>query len=120
MSDQHNSTVQHYGGLGGVRGGRELNESDAFEMAVARALGSRLREDDDLCADLWGSLANVDWKHRDGHTAGYSFRAAGDLVAAVSGKGDYMRWYCSAEGYFARAVIVEAMATEGWEPCDAE
>ena len=121
MSEKTETTEpKNYGGMGGIKEGRRLNEGDAFEMAVERALGERLRGDNALCADLWGSLANVDWHHRDGHTASYSFRAAGDLVAAVKGAGNYMDWYCSASIGFARRVIAEAMAPEGWEPATDE
>jgi hypothetical protein len=108
-----------YGGMGGIKGGRELNHADAFEMAVERTLGSRLRVDNELCCALWCSLANVDWKHINGDTASYSFRAAGDLVAAVIGTGDYMDWYCCGTEGEVDSEIREILATEGWTPDDS-
>lgn len=108
-----------YGGLGGVLGGREFNVHDRFEVDLNRALGDEMRKDRELAKDVWGALANVDWRTTDGKdTASYSFRAAGDMIAAiraVPGE-DYCTFYCS-RGY-ARITdqIREAMAKVGWEP----
>jgi hypothetical protein len=87
-------------------------------MAVARCLGARVRASDNLCRELWSSLANQDWRHRDGDTASYSFRAAGDLIAAIRGRGDYMDWYCSGPDATVSADIATALAAEGWYPTD--
>jgi len=109
-----------FGGLGGIRGGRDLDTYDRFEMAVYSCLGQQMRADDSWCVDVWGSLANCGWQHTNGDTASYSFRAAGDLIAAVVGRGDYLDWYCSSDTY---GVPVErvavALSGEGWFP-DAE
>lgn len=103
-----------YGGLGGVMGGRALNTEDAFEMAVKRALGDRLATDNDLCEQMWSALANVYWTHENGDTASYSFRAAGDLIAAVRGRGEYIDWYCSGNCAVVSDEIEQALAAEGW------
>lgn len=125
-----------FGGLGGVSGGRGRDPADLFEAAVERAFGERLRYErargldarkadaaegvgwdrHGLGARLWGSLANIDWVHENGDTAGYSFRAAGDMIAAVVGDGDYMDWYCSADAGVVDGEVAEALAREGWRP----
>ncbi|MDE2621545.1 MAG: hypothetical protein KGL54_15415 [Sphingomonadales bacterium] len=111
--------MAHYGGWGGITGGRPLNEGDPFEMAVARSLGPAMREDDALASEMWSALANLDWARDDGDTAGYSFRAAGDLVAAVRGKGeDYMDWYCSGPYAVVSERVAAALAQEGWRPVE--
>jgi len=108
--------MTEYGGLGGIVDGRPLNETDAFEMAVSRCLGEAMRVDDELCRELWCALANMMWVHTNGDRAAYSFRAAGDLIAAVIGRGDYIDWYCSGTWAEVSARVASAMATEGWTP----
>lgn len=107
-----------YGGMGGVQGGRPRDETDRSAVAVESSLGDALRADGSLCIELWSALSNQDWRHENGDTAGYSFRAAGDLVAAVIGRGDYMDWYCSGEPGVVSERIRAALAREGWTPTE--
>jgi len=93
-----------------------VNAADAFELAVERGLGKRIREDTQVARDMWSALANVDWKHANGHTAVYSFRSAGDLIAAIRGDGSYLDWYCSGPDAYVSEEIKAALAAEGWTP----
>ena len=102
-----------YGGWGGLWDGRGSTRTMP-EMAVNWAYGDRIRANDVAACDVWCALANVDWKHENGDTASYSFRAAGDLVAAIRGKGMYMDWYCCGDYPRVTSEIAEAMANEGW------
>ncbi len=103
-----------FGGMGGITGGRQLNQEDDFEMTIYRLFGEEMKENENLCHDIWSSLANVDWFHKKGDTATYSFRAAGDMIAAIRGHGDYMDWYCRSPYSSVSDYISELMEKEGW------
>ena len=105
---------KRFGGMGGLMEGRLLNAEDDFEMTVNRVLGDLIRTSDDWAEKMWGALANVDWTHVNGDIASYSFRAAGDMIAAIRGKGNYMDWYCSSAEGVVDPVIAERMQLEGW------
>jgi hypothetical protein len=106
--------------LGGVPGGRKINYDDPFEVAVKNCLGDKMLEDKDICCKLWGALANQEWQHSDGYTVGYSFRAAGDLIAAILNNGDYLDWYCSYSHPVIEPEIREALATQNWTPIPSD
>lgn len=112
--------MTEFGGLGGIWDGREIDTDDAFEMSVSRALGEQIASDDAVACEMWCALANVDWKHASGDTASYSFRAAGDLVAAVRGSGMYMDWYCCGPYPVVSGRVAEAMRAEGWTAAETE
>jgi hypothetical protein len=103
-----------FGGMGGSSELLSLDETDLFAMAVERALGERIRADDEMAKAMWSALANVDWKHTNGDTAGYSFRAAGDLIASIRRAGNYMDWYCSGPYATVDEGIADALGREGW------
>lgn len=119
--------------FGGFRGTRQLETEGpygAFEQAIERQLGDRIRADEAAGVLLWSALANVIWTHPDWKDhfhpdlenlsykeegVGYSFRAAGDLVAAIRRQGNYMDWYCSGNYAVVDPIIGEALAREGWK-----
>lgn len=105
-----------YGGLGGISEGRAIDEEDLFEKLLNDQFGQRIKTDDEFCKRLWGSLANIDWRHKNGDTAAYSFRAAGDLIAAIRGEGNYMDWYMSGSSGLVDLELEEKLSEFGWEP----
>jgi len=104
--------------LGGIAGEfRALIDEGphgAFEQTVERVLGDRVRSNIWVARALWCALANVDWTHPDHGEVGYSFRAAGDLVAAIRKEGDYMDWYCCGRDGTVDEIISDALEPEGW------
>ena len=101
--------------MGGLEGhARPINEADVFETTVNRVLGDKIRADKETSQAMWAALANNAWTHEDGTIALYSFRAAGDFIAAIRGTGDYLNWYCSGPAGVVREDIAQALAAEGW------
>lgn len=104
--------------LGGIIGRhRELLSGDdaysRFEQTIARLFRDDLKSGEMNGSELWSALANVTWWHGD-LEVGYSFRAAGDLIAALVENGDYMDWYCSGDYACVSDRIADAMSKEGW------
>ena len=103
-----------------VLGGKEnpdyqIDESSPFEVDLKATFGDRLFANNELCASLWSALANVVWTNREkGQSVGYSFRAAGDLIAAIRGEGTYLDHYCSGPSGVVDSEIAEALAPLGW------
>jgi len=100
--------------LGGAWNGRPLHSDDLFEATVNELFGEKLKQDSGFGVRLWSSLANVEWR-KDGAIIGYSFRAAGDLIVAVIGKGHYMDWYCSGPEGTVDPEIAQMLASKGWK-----
>lgn len=88
---------------------------EEFEKAIEKRLGEELRSNDEFGTELWSALANVDWFHpADNLEAGYSFRAAGGMIAEIIGKGQYLDWYCSGPYATVSNHIAHALRKEGW------
>lgn len=92
---------------------------ERFEEALKRGLGDTIK-DDAIAKQLWCALANVDWYHPESkESAGYSFRAAGGLIAELRGEGDYMDWYCCGPDATVSDHIARVLKKEGWIYDDA-
>jgi hypothetical protein len=61
-------------------------------------------------------MANVLWTHEKHAPVMHSWRASGDLLAKVRGKGDYMDWYMSSERATVPRWVQRSMAEKGWTP----
>lgn len=99
-----------------MSGWEEERAEQAFVEGLERALGERIRGDDQFTMRAWGSLANVTWSHPTHGELGLSFRTAGDVLADIYGSGDYMEWYMSSPAGVVDQEFREAMAPEGWTP----
>lgn len=99
---------------GGIEGGRPIDSSRPFEAAVEWVLGEAVLASNETAIALWSALANTRWRHANGETVLYSYRAAGDLVAALRDEGDYLDWYCCGVAGNVRTEIAAALAAEGW------
>jgi hypothetical protein len=108
--------MTQFGGFGGSWGTPDLDPDDAFAMAVERALGDKIRSDDAMARAVWSALAGVDWVHFNGDTALYTWRSAGDIVAAIRDEGDYMDWYGKGDAEVVSDEVRTCMAGEGWSP----
>lgn len=100
-----------------VTGGGPLREIDgerAFERDLEEAVGWKVRVTPIFARQVWGALANVEWSHAEHGAISYSFRAAGDLVAAMRKDGDYNDWYCSASSGSVPDEVSEPMRKLGW------
>ena len=86
-----------------------------FEQLLSQLFAERLRRDKAFGVELWSALTNLSWSHPTHGQVGYSFRAAGDLVAALLGSGHYLDWYCSGEPAVVSEEIAQAMKIYGWE-----
>lgn len=102
--------------LGGLKERREIIADNKFENDFHTSIGAIIKSDPDKGSAVWSALANVEWHGPDGEVAGYSFRAAGDLIAASLGAGNYMDWYCSAQAGQVEGWIEEALGKFGWTP----
>jgi len=95
---------------------RAMNVDAPFAMAIEHAFGAHIRESDEAACEMWCALANVEWTHSNGETAGYSFREAGDLVATIRRNGNYMDWYCCDTDAVVSDAIRTKMKMMGWSP----
>jgi hypothetical protein len=96
-----------------------MNLYAKFDDDVREVLGQKLRASDEAAAEFWSSLANVGWFHESAPSeeVGYTFRAAGGLIAQIRADGGYLDWYCSGPYAVIATWIAELMATKGWSAC---
>jgi hypothetical protein len=110
--------MAEFGGLGGLLEGLDFDmdfQGDLFALAVKRSLGDWLISSHMNRVEMWSALANVEWEHENGDTASYSFRAAGDLIAAICADGsNYMTYYCSGPYAVVSVHIANELKKEGW------
>lgn len=104
--------------IGGIlRGHRELltdGPYGQFEQDVNRVLGDDIRNSREEASAMWGALSNIIWIHEQYGEISYSFRAAGDLIAAIRQKGNYLDWYCNSPYEIVSDKISSALKKCGW------
>ena len=91
----------------------------SFEDDLIATQADRVRDDEGYARRLWSSLANVDWWHPETNSeGGYSFRAAGAVIAEMRGEGDYMDWYCCGPYAVVDDEVRRRLRKLGWIYCD--
>lgn len=86
--------------------------SDRFEKDLSEMLDLK---DDEVAKQVWSALANVAWyRPESDEEAGYSFRAAGSMIAEIRGSGNYMDWYCCGPYATVSDHIARSMKKRGW------
>ena len=103
---------------GGCDPRRPVNYDDPFEVSVYFQLGPKMVMNRSFCEDVWSALTNVTWvgDARHGHArVGYTFRAAGDVIAAILDDGDYLDWTLGRPGVVSDE-IAKLMRKSGWTP----
>ncbi len=100
--------------LAGIASTRVHRPTKAFEAALDRLFGERVRDDGAFGVDLWCALAGVEWRNRQGETLCYSHRSAGDVIAWVREEGSYLDWYASGEPGEVTDLIGDALRAAGW------
>jgi hypothetical protein len=101
-----------------VSGWEDEGAEQAFEEALERRLGERIRKDDEFTKRAYGSMTNVTWVHPLHGEHGMSFREAGRILASIHRSGGYVDWYCSSPEGVVDREFKEAMADEMWKPAD--
>lgn len=89
---------------------------EIFTLALVAAFGSRLKNDTNLCEELWAALSNIVWRNSEGKEVSYSFRGAGALIARLIDDGDYLDWYCCRQAGVVSDFIKDELEKQGWFP----
>ena len=98
---------------GGKNTTRAVDGDDEFEHTLDELFNRGLAEDQKLAEELWAALANIEWRKGEQRIL-YSFRAAGDVVAALLGEGTYLDWYCCATPAVVSRRVADALLSRGW------
>lgn len=74
---------------------------------------------------IYGSIANVTWRHEGGSRFSCTWRYAGDIAADLYQEGGveddrykYMEFYCSGNEGTVDEEVEKTMSNFGWEPID--
>ena len=100
-----------------ITGGQDDTPSIDLDEPLARDLKELL---DNVIQDMstgiaiYQSITNTYWS-RDDYLVLYSFRAAGDLIAALREEGTYLDWYCCARAGIVHPWLADLLATRGWK-----
>lgn len=84
-----------------------------FENTLNKALGSKMRKNDNVARFVWAALTKTTWMHDLG-TVQYSDISAANLVARIKGNDRYTDWYqCMPPGLI-HVDVAKAMKKYGW------
>jgi hypothetical protein len=123
LYDRHHDVLAAGMAAAGLEPDDHVKRADAkwptdFVTCLRQALGEQMKQDPELCKQVWSAMANVTWWYHKGQPDeeefGASFRAAGGIIADIIEEGDYMDWYCCGPYSQVSDTIAEAMAQKGW------
>lgn len=93
-----------------------LNTPNLFRDVIdSETIKNKMRASKSYCKKFYAAMCNTDlYKVGSEGEYGYSWRAAGGLVADILGEGDYLDWYCSGNEGFVDDEIADDLNAIGW------
>ena len=94
----------------------DLKTPNLFRDIIdSQNIKNKMRASKDYCKRFYAAMCNTDlYKTGISGEYGYSWRAAGGLIADILGEGDYLNWYCSGNEGFVDDEIADDLNEIGW------
>jgi len=95
----------------------DLKTPNLFRDIIdSQNIKNKMRASKDYCKRFYAAMCNTDlYKTGISGEYGYSWRAAGGLIADILGEGDYLNWYCSGNEGFVDDEVQNDLNAIGWK-----